>query len=97
MHDIDPPEQPCELCAKMPDDCECIECPTCGSFGCIAHEGAHSIYQRLELARHLVNAGERELKRRSLPMFEEDPLDAMGEYFAKQDEGASEGRAGDES
>lgn len=26
-------DQPCEVCEKHPDDCECPECPKCGMVG----------------------------------------------------------------
>lgn len=33
MRDIDPPEQPCDVCGNLPDDCICPECATCGTVG----------------------------------------------------------------
>lgn len=33
LRDIDPPEQPCELCGEESGWCECPECPECGAYG----------------------------------------------------------------
>jgi hypothetical protein len=33
MRDIDPPEQPCEVCGQPSDSCICPECPVCGEQG----------------------------------------------------------------
>ena len=33
MRDIDPPEQPCEVCGEYPDNCICPECPICYDYG----------------------------------------------------------------
>jgi hypothetical protein len=33
MSDIDPPEQPCEVCGIEAGNCICPECPQCGSYG----------------------------------------------------------------
>lgn len=31
--DIDPPEQPCEVCGRWSDSCICPECPVCSQVG----------------------------------------------------------------
>ncbi len=69
----DPPEQPCEICGKFPDDCECPECPRCGMFGCIDHEDEFHLRGRLERLEYLVRCAKRELERRGKPLCLPDP------------------------
>ncbi len=70
---ICPPEQPCELCGKMADNCDCPECPVCGSYGCIQHEAEDALRIRLARLEYLANCAKRELIRRGQPVYLQEP------------------------
>lgn len=48
MNDIDPPEQPCEVCGHEAGDCICPECPRCGEFGNPRCYDAHGLERTAE-------------------------------------------------
>ena len=68
-------EMPCDLCGKMPDDCECAECSVCQSFGCMEHANAAHLYELVRTHEYLLGRLRGELKRRGLPEREVEPPD----------------------
>lgn len=64
---------PCALCGLPLDDCQCVECPQCGSVGCIEHESKETLWKRLERWKFLIVATEQELRRRGDPLSYVEP------------------------
>jgi hypothetical protein len=67
------PDPPCELCGEAPEECGCPECPECSAVGCVQHEEELHLRRRFERLEYLVRCAKRELERRGMPIYPEEP------------------------
>lgn len=57
-------DEPCVLCGKFDDKCECKPCPTCGDYGCIEHLKDWDIVQRIQLLEFMLHPLQHEADKR---------------------------------
>jgi len=65
LNDIDPPEQPCEVCGKYVDDCICPECTVCGTQGDPKCYTEHGMKKTTEQEIAAEEAHQRDLKQQA--------------------------------
>lgn len=72
-------EGPCDICGKLPDNCICPECPTCGEIGAPICYAEHGLIKSPEQVASFKEY-EAEMERQA----EEDRK--LGEIYRKQEE-----------
>lgn len=65
MRDIDPGDQPCEVCGKDIDDCVCPECDVCGTQGDPKCYTEHGMKKTKEQEIAAEEAHQRDLKQQA--------------------------------